>query len=153
MGDEIVSVVIDNGSGVCKAGMATEEKPHEFPSIVGCHKYMVKIHYQRRNYMGNEAQERRGVLALKYITDENFNTDWDELAKLWYHAYDSELRVNPGEHPLLLSEAAATPKPCREKKTQVWWWNLVMLSATLSQYMTATVCPTPSAAHPCLEEA
>ncbi|XP_008417680.1 actin, cytoskeletal 3-like isoform X1 [Poecilia reticulata] len=78
MGDEIVSVVIDNGSGVCKAGMATEEKPHEFPSIVGCHKYM-----------------------------------------LWYHAYDSELRVNPGEHPLLLSEAAATPKPCREKKTQI----------------------------------
>ncbi|XP_043968130.1 actin-like [Gambusia affinis] len=115
MDEEIVSVVIDNGSGVCKAGMAGEETPRVFPSIVGCHKDKDAV----RSCMGTEAQGRRGVLALKYITDQNFVTDWEELGNLWVHAYSTELQVDPGEHPLLLSVAAGTPKPCREKMTQI----------------------------------
>jgi actin-related protein len=35
-GDEVAAVVIDNGSGMCKAGVAGEDAPKAcFPSIVG----------------------------------------------------------------------------------------------------------------------
>ncbi|KAK5618060.1 hypothetical protein CRENBAI_022948 [Crenichthys baileyi] len=69
--------------------------------------------------MENEAQEKRGILALKYITENNSVTDWDELEKLWHHAFYNELCVAPEEHPVLLSDAAITPNVCREKKTQI----------------------------------
>jgi len=35
-GEEVAAVVIDNGSGMCKAGVAGEDAPKAcFPSIVG----------------------------------------------------------------------------------------------------------------------
>jgi len=39
MADDVLAVVIDNGSGICKAGFAGDEAPIAvFPSIVGRHK-------------------------------------------------------------------------------------------------------------------
>ena len=36
MGDEVQALVIDNGSGMCKAGFAGDDAPRAvFPSIVG----------------------------------------------------------------------------------------------------------------------
>ena len=36
MEDEVASIVIDNGSGMCKAGFAGDDAPRAvFPSIVG----------------------------------------------------------------------------------------------------------------------
>ena len=43
--DEVPTVVIDNGSGECKAGFAGDDAPKtKFPCIVGHHRYkhMVK---------------------------------------------------------------------------------------------------------------
>ena len=42
--DEIAAVVIDNGSGMCKAGFAGDDAPRAvFPSIVGRPKYQVSF--------------------------------------------------------------------------------------------------------------
>lgn len=43
MGDEdVAAIVIDNGSGMCKAGFAEDDDPRAvFPSIVGCPKHQV----------------------------------------------------------------------------------------------------------------
>lgn len=43
MGDEdVAAIVIDNGSGMCKAGFAGDHEPRAvFPSIVGCPKHQV----------------------------------------------------------------------------------------------------------------
>jgi hypothetical protein len=36
MADEVVALVVDNGSGMCKAGFAGDDAPRSvFPSIVG----------------------------------------------------------------------------------------------------------------------
>ena len=36
MGDEVQALVVDNGSGMCKAGFAGDDAPRAvFPSIVG----------------------------------------------------------------------------------------------------------------------
>lgn len=44
MDDEIAALVIDNGSGMCKAGFAGDDAPRSvFPSIVGRPRHQVFI--------------------------------------------------------------------------------------------------------------
>lgn len=69
--------------------------------------------------MGEEVQERRGILTLKYPIEHGIITNWDDMEKIWAHAFYNELRVAPEEHPALLSEAPIGPKANREKMCQV----------------------------------
>lgn len=44
MSDEVAAIVIDNGSGMCKAGFAGDDAPRAvFPSIVGRPRHQVYI--------------------------------------------------------------------------------------------------------------
>jgi len=62
-----MAVVIDNGSGMCKAGFEAEESPKCcFPSVVGYpkQKSVVSTNEQEDHYIGEKAIEKRGVLRL-----------------------------------------------------------------------------------------
>lgn len=44
MEDEIAALVVDNGSGMCKAGFAGDDAPRAvFPSIVGRPRHQVRL--------------------------------------------------------------------------------------------------------------
>lgn len=44
MDDEVAALVIDNGSGMCKAGFAGDDAPRAvFPSIVGRPRHQVRM--------------------------------------------------------------------------------------------------------------
>ena len=46
--DEVAALVIDNGSGMCKAGFAGDDAPRAvFPSIVGRPRHQVKFYIFR----------------------------------------------------------------------------------------------------------
>jgi actin len=63
------SVIIDNGSGMCKAGLSGDDAPTVcFPSIVGKPKYTnVLIGLGNKEfYIGTEAQAKKGVLKINY---------------------------------------------------------------------------------------
>lgn len=48
--EEVAALVVDNGSGMCKAGFAGDDAPRAvFPSIVGKPRHQVKIEEERNN--------------------------------------------------------------------------------------------------------
>lgn len=136
-------IVIDNGSGVIKAGFSGDNQPNvKFPSIVGVprtDKQMVGVE-SKSEYIGDEAQKMRGVLKLSYPIESGIVTDWGQMEKVWEYCFSNELRVDPSEHKVLLTEAPSNPKANREKMTSLMFETFqvqglyVAIQAVLSLY-------------------
>ena len=100
------AVVIDNGSGMCKAGLSGDDAPKtSFPSIVGEPKYKTVMHgiTEKELYIGEEAQAKKGVLKIQYPIKHGIVLNWDQMSQIWHHCFYNELRVTPSEHPCLLT--------------------------------------------------
>jgi len=140
---ESYSVVVDNGSGMCKAGMAGDDSPRAvFPSIIGApnHKSIMVGMGEKQIYVGEEAQAKRGVLKLAYPIAHGIIENYDDMEKIWHHCFYNELRLNPAEHRVLLTEAPMNPKQNRERMVQSMFetYNFlgcyVSIQAVLSLY-------------------
>jgi actin beta/gamma 1 len=123
MDDEILTVVIDNGSGVTKAGFAGDDVPRTvFPTVISRRKLHADELLTRGNknyFVGDEALATRSTLALKSPIERGIVCNWDDMEKIWHHTFYDELKVSPDQHPVLLSEPALNPKPNREKMTEI----------------------------------
>ncbi|CDK25326.1 unnamed protein product [Kuraishia capsulata CBS 1993] len=119
-------VVIDNGSGTIKAGFAGEERPKCYSSsIVGRPKYsrVMAGALEGDTFIGNSAQENRGLLKLRYPIDNGIVQDWDDMELIWNHVYTKELKIKTEDHPFLLTEAPLNPVANRDRMAQIFFEN------------------------------
>jgi len=136
------AVVIDNGTGMIKAGIAGEDAPKAcFPSCVGVPRHGQIIGSDGKDlYVGKDAIEKRGVLTLHYPVEHGVISNWDYMTKIWNYTYFKELRVDPTEQPVHLTEAPKNPKTNREQMMQIFFEEFsvpsfyVSIQAVLSLY-------------------
>ncbi len=138
-------IVIDNGTGLSKNGYAGEDQPRSvWPTLIGYPRYesiMTDVdHYTRDYYIGEEAINLRGVLRLVYPITHGVIEDWDAIEKIWSYTFYNDLKVDPSENPVLLTEAPFNPRENRERMASVMFENFgvpaiyVATQAILSLY-------------------
>lgn len=138
------TIIIDNGSGMVKAGFAGEDAPRAvFPAIVGRPKHAATIQgaQQKSEYIGDEAMQKRGILNLQYPIAAGIVESWEDMEKVWHHTFYNELRIAPEEAlGVLLTEAPRNPKANREKMVTIMFETFqvknvyVALQAVMSLY-------------------
>jgi len=143
-GDAPKPLVIDNGSGVVKAGYGGDEQPNcVFPSIIAYPKQkgiIVGGGNDKDFFVGDEAQQKRGVCVVKYPISHGMIEDWDDMKKIWSHTFYNELRETPSDHPVLLTEAPLNPKSNREQMCKIMFEEYdvpsmyIQIQAVLSLY-------------------
>lgn len=115
-------IVIDNGSGLIKAGFSGEEAPKAvFPTICGRPKVPgILVGGEKREiFVGQEAYEKRGILNIKNPIEEGQITNWDDMEKIWHHVFYNELKRQPEESSVILTEPPLNNKAARERTTQI----------------------------------
>ncbi|MCQ2821050.1 MAG: actin family protein [archaeon] len=117
------AVIIDNGTGYIKAGLSSNENcpKTEFPNVVA------------GDLVGKEAMEKRKEIELKYPMQGGKIKDWEAMEKVWHYVYEHELKVNPAEHPLLLTEAPGNPRDDKVKICQTFFEKFGVPSINISR--------------------
>ncbi|CAM4610916.1 actin-related protein T3 [Caretta caretta] len=122
MGDLLPAVVIDNGSGLIKAGIAGDKEPRfTYSNITGRPKAKAVMlgAGQKDLYIGDEAQAKRGILSIRYPVEHGIVTSWADMEAVWKNVYDHDLKMKASERPALFTEAPLNPLVNREHMTKV----------------------------------
>merc|ERR1719203_1239130 len=83
---------------------------------------------------------RKGVLSITYPLEHGIVRDWSDMEKIWHHTFYDALRVNPDEHPVVISEAPMNPKKNRERMIEMLFEKFscpaafIVIQAVLSLY-------------------
>jgi actin-related protein len=97
-------IVLDNGSGTIRAGFAGEDLPKcYFPSFVGRPKHLRVLAGALEGdvFIGQRAQELRGLLKIRYPLEHGIVTDWDDMERIWQWVYGEGLKTLSEEVRLL----------------------------------------------------
>lgn len=115
-------IVIDNGSGQIKAGIASEDSPRSiFPTIVGIPRTKKAILDKKckTRYVGQDTKEREAMLMLRHPIENGIIVDWDSMELIWRYTFTQELRVDPEGAQVMMTEAPLNPKSHREKMISI----------------------------------
>jgi actin len=112
IGDTSTAIVVDNGAGNIKGGLAGDFAPRcLFPNVVGKPKNQAIIvgGDNKDNYVGDEAVQKAGVLKMSYPISHGQIVAWHDMVKVWHHCFYTELLAEIAEQPLLITETANAP--------------------------------------------
>lgn len=120
-------VVIDNGTGVIKSGLAGGDRPSlVYANAVGRAKHVRMMPggaLEGEYFVGNHAVQHRGALILSRPMARGMVDDWKDMERVWAHSYDG-LGVPADGHPLLLTEAPLNAASHRETCAEILFEHL-----------------------------
>mmetsp|Transcript_28909 Transcript_28909/g.49388 ORF Transcript_28909/g.49388 Transcript_28909/m.49388 type:complete len:369 (-) Transcript_28909:75-1181(-) len=118
MADYETTIVIDNGSGMLKAGWAGEDLPRVIvPSVIG-EPFFQEDPNEEVLYVGDGVAPLAGAVKVRYPLAQGKVTRWDDLELLWDHTFEL-LDAEPEAHPILLTEPPLNPRKNRERMMEI----------------------------------
>ncbi|GAM18472.1 hypothetical protein SAMD00019534_016470 [Acytostelium subglobosum LB1] len=116
-------IVLDNGSGTIKVGFAGQDQPSSvFPSMIGVPKYKkvigTNVESDSSFFVGEKISDMRGILKLRHPMTNGVVTDWENMEKVWTHAYEL-LKIQSSEHPVLMTDVPNNPRLHRERAAEL----------------------------------
>ncbi|CAD7700697.1 unnamed protein product, partial [Ostreobium quekettii] len=126
------ALVCDNGTGFLKAGAACLEGPEVvMPLITGEPRFrQVMCQSSDRVYVGEAARRMGSVLALKNPMKNGQIDDFEQMERIWFDAFYSQLQVDTSCRPMLVSEPPLNSRASREKVAAIMFeqFNLPALA-------------------------
>merc|ERR1711871_728387 len=107
-----------------KAGFAGDTEPKcVFPSIVGRPKHtrVMAGALEGDLFIGNHAQEHRGMLAITRPMEHGLVTNWEDMEQIWSSVFTEHLKTTAEEHPVLVTEAPMNSRKSREKMAEIFF--------------------------------
>lgn len=119
---DIKTIVIDNGSGTCKVGLAGEVNPNIIlPTLIGKPRFSGSMmgSEQKDYYTGNDAIRMKGIVTLTQPIKHGTIHNWEDMERIWHHIFYNELNIMPQESRVLLTEPVLNTARDRERMAQV----------------------------------
>ena len=124
------AVIIDNGSGALKVGMAGDSRPQAIiPNIVGRPNAAKRMLLKRGKdtaddsptvLFGDDVLDRAGQINITYPMEDGIVKEWGDMQSLWEHAYE-EIEEESEDQPVLITEAPFNPRKNREKMVEIFF--------------------------------
>ena len=119
--EEQAALVVDNGSGMMKAGFSGDDLPRAvFPTVVGRPK---TVSSENKRYVGDNAKANRDALHLSYPMEYGCVCRWDDMDAVWYHTFHDQLHAATEDLPILLTQALWNSKAHKEKIAAIMFEN------------------------------
>jgi actin beta/gamma 1 len=116
---EVSTLVIDNGAYTIRAGVGGQEEPdYIIPSIVGRPK-SVQGNAIRDAIIAGDVLGQSASLTLKCPIENRIITNFDDITKIWGHLFNNALKVDPAEHPVLMTESPQNTRQARESMVEI----------------------------------
>lgn len=69
--------------------------------------------------VGEEAAQLRNILQMSYPMENGIIRNWEDMRHLWNYTFDEQLKIDPRDSKILLTEAPMNPKQNREKMAEI----------------------------------
>jgi centractin len=97
-------IVIDNGSGMIKAGFAGDPIPKiNFPNYVGRPKHVRVMAggLEGNTFIGPKAEEYRGLLHISHPMEHGIVENWNDMQQIWTYLYSKDELRSASEEVIL----------------------------------------------------
>merc|ERR1711892_802611 len=70
-------------------------------------------------YVGSQAQTLRGILSLSHPIRQGIVQDWDDLEAIWSHIWNTELKTEASNQPVIITQAPLATEQEEAKMAEI----------------------------------
>lgn len=121
MGDDEKVIVVDNGTFMIKTGFVGDETVATmFRNVITGKKVGDDSDYvDPEEIVGKEALNESHGLVILHPIENRIVVDWAKMETVWKHTFMSELKIDPTEYTIILTQPALNPKENTERMVRL----------------------------------